>query len=104
MWELKIKYNCRNLNGTVLLQSLTALCWLYTWEQTNSSNKFAANLNMKGISFFYSPCINHVTKFLSKNLLACLQDETSLFRLFKVARDGWQRMKYFFPQTQIASV
>ena len=39
--------------------------------------------------------INHVTKFLSKNLLACLQDETSSFRLFKVARDGWQRMKYF---------
>ena len=23
-----------------------------TWEQTNSSNKFAANLNMKGVSFF----------------------------------------------------
>ena len=82
-------FNCRNLNGTVLLQSLTALCWLYTWEQTNSSNKFAANLNMKGISFIL------VTKFLSKNLLACLQDATSSFRLFKVARDGWQRMKYF---------
>ena len=31
----------------------------------------------------------------SVNLLACLQDETSSFRLFKVARDGWQRMKYF---------
>ena len=52
MWELKINFNCRNLNGAVLLQSLTTLCWLYTWEQTNSSNKFAANLNMKGVSFF----------------------------------------------------
>ena len=50
-------FNCRNLNGTVLLQSLTTSCWLYTWEQTNSSNKFVANFNMKGISFFYSPCI-----------------------------------------------
>ena len=45
-------FNCRNLNGTVLLQSLATSCWLYTWEQTNSSNKFAANLNMKAISFF----------------------------------------------------
>ena len=51
-------FNCRNLNGTVLLQSLTTSCWLYTWEQrTNSCNKFVANLNMKGISFFYSLCI-----------------------------------------------
>ena len=44
--------NCRNLIGTVLLESLTTSCWLYTWEQTNSSNKFAANLNMKAVSFF----------------------------------------------------
>ena len=46
-------FNCRNLNGTVLLQTSTASCLLYTWEQTNSSNKFAANLNMKGIFFTY---------------------------------------------------
>ena len=39
--------------------------------------------------------INHVTKFLSKNLLACLQDDTSSFCLFRVAKDGWQMMKYF---------
>ena len=39
--------------------------------------------------------INHVTQFLSKNLLAYLHDETSLFCLFKVAWDGWHRMKYF---------
>ncbi len=39
--------------------------------------------------------LNHVTKFLSKNLLACLQDDTSSFRLFRVAKDGWQMMKYF---------
>ena len=50
-------FNCRNLNGTVYLQSLTTSCWLHTWEQTNSSNKFAANLNIKDMSFFYSPCI-----------------------------------------------
>ena len=49
---VKMHFDFRNLNGTVLLQSLTTSCWLYTWEQTNSSNKFAANLNMKGISFF----------------------------------------------------
>ena len=63
MWELKVNFNCRsrNLNGTALLQSLTTPCWLYTWEQTNSSNKFVSNLNMKaGISFFYSPCIMKV--------------------------------------------
>ena len=51
----KMHFNGRNLNGTVLLQSLTTSCWLYAWEQTNSSNKFAANLNMKGISFFTHP-------------------------------------------------
>ena len=51
-------FNCRNLNATVLLQSLTTSCWLYTWEQTNSSNKFAANLNMKGISFLTPPLDN----------------------------------------------
>ena len=45
-------FNCRNLNGTVLLQSLTTSCSLYTLKQTNSSNTFAANLNIKGISFF----------------------------------------------------
>ena len=49
-------FNCRNLNGTALLQSLTTSCWLYTWEQTNSRNKFEVNLNMKAVSFFYSPC------------------------------------------------
>ena len=49
-------FDCRKLNRTVLLKSLTTSCWLYTYEQTNSSKKFAANLNMKGISFFYSPC------------------------------------------------
>ena len=52
---VKMHFNCRNLNGTVLLQSLTTSCWLYTWEQTNSSNKFAAHLNMKDISFFTHP-------------------------------------------------
>ena len=45
-------FNGRNLNRTVLLQSLTTSSWLYTWEQKNSSNKFSANLNVKGISFF----------------------------------------------------
>ena len=45
---VKMHFNCINLNGTALLQSLTTSCWLYTWEQTNSSNynKFAANLNL----------------------------------------------------------
>ena len=67
-------FNCRNLNGTVFLQSLTTLCWLYTWEQTNSSNKFAANLNMKGISFFlltlYTPYIlmTHLHELLKVHL------------------------------------
>ena len=45
--------NCRNLNETVLLQSLTTSCWLYTWEQTNSGSWFAANLNMKRISYIF---------------------------------------------------
>ena len=68
-------FNCRNLNGTVLLQSLTTLCWLYTWEQTNSSNKFAANLNMKDISFFYSPCIPICEQFfLQMNNVFNIQD------------------------------
>ena len=57
-------FNCRNLNGTVLLQSLTTSCWLYTWEQrTNSSNKFVANLNMKGISFFLLTLYNETFQF-----------------------------------------
>ena len=47
-------FNCRILNGTVLLQSSTTSCCLHTWKQTNSSNKFAANFNMKGISFFFT--------------------------------------------------
>ena len=51
-------FNCRNLNGTVLLFAIiNHLMLAVQWEQTNSSNKFAANLNMKGISFLYSPCI-----------------------------------------------
>ena len=44
------------MNGTALLQSLITSCWLYTWEMTNSSNKFAADLNMNGIRFFDSHC------------------------------------------------
>ena len=34
-----------------------------TWKLPDSSNKFAANLNMKGISLFYSPYINPVFHF-----------------------------------------
>ena len=35
---------------------VTTLRLLYTWEFCNSSNKFAVNLNMKGISsFLHSP-------------------------------------------------
>ena len=64
-------FDCRNLNGTALLQSLLITsCWLYTWELTNSNNKFAADLNMKGISFFYSHCItvaSYACKCASKN-------------------------------------
>ena len=36
---------------------VTTSCWLHTWELSNSSNKFAPNLTMKGISSFISPCI-----------------------------------------------
>ena len=39
-------FNCRNLNGTVLLQSLTTSCSLYTWEKTNSSNKARRTLEL----------------------------------------------------------
>ena len=35
-----------------LLAQLTTFCWLYTWELSNFSNKFAVNLNMQGISIF----------------------------------------------------
>ena len=52
MWELKCILIVETRMELYFLQSLTTSCWLYTWEQTNSSNKFAANLNMKGISFF----------------------------------------------------
>ena len=34
-------------------------CWLYSREQTNSSNKFAANLNIKGIRFFLLTLYNN---------------------------------------------
>ena len=39
-------------------------CWLHTWpwELSNSSNKFAANLNMKGQFLFYSSCVKHKHK------------------------------------------
>ena len=37
----------------------------------------------------------HYTEFLSKNLLACLQADTSSFRLFNVPRYGLWMMKYF---------
>ena len=36
---------------------VTTSCWLDRWELYNSSNKYPAKLNMKGISCFYSPCI-----------------------------------------------
>ena len=54
----------------VLLQSLNTSCWLYTWEQKNSSNKFAANLNMKGMIFFYLPCIVRLNGYRRKRTVA----------------------------------
>ena len=35
------------------------------------------------------------SKFFSRNLLACLQEDTSLLRLLRVARWGLQIIKYF---------
>ena len=47
IWMEKLEWNCT-------FAIINHAHWLYTREQTNSSNKFAANLNMKGISFFLS--------------------------------------------------
>ena len=45
-------------------------------------------------------------KLLRKNLRACLQEGTSSFRLFKLARSALQTMKYMniFPQAQITAI
>ena len=40
-------------------------------------------------------------KFFSRNLLACLQEDTSLLRLLRVARWGLQIIKYFFHRHKI---
>ena len=46
-------FNCRNLNGTARFFSNVMLA--VHMGQTNSSNKFAANLNnMKAVSFFFT--------------------------------------------------
>ena len=60
MHSNRAKFNIKPvgiLHGTLLSHNSNTSCWLYTWELSNSSNKFAPNLTMKGISSFISPCI-----------------------------------------------
>ena len=55
-----MQFNCRNLNGTVVLQSLTTSCWMNTWEQTNSSNRLVL-LGNEMIKFIIS-CLNDIRR------------------------------------------
>ena len=59
MWKLRCILIAEIWMELYFCNDYIRLMWAVpiSWEQTNSSNKFAANLNMKGISFFYSLCI-----------------------------------------------
>ena len=74
-------FNCRNLNGTVLLQSLITSCSLYTWEQTNSSNTFAANLTIKGSVFLLTL---YIPSILNNQLSFVIAKQDKRRKFFKI--------------------
>ena len=92
---INLKHKSNSCLMTVLLQSLTTSCLLYTWEQTNSSNKFAANLNMKGISFLLLTLYSvSPKKFLFRNHSIVIKRVLLCLREFKLASKTYSSTMY----------